>query len=168
VQGLRTRIVAHVDFERLATSIAFRASPLARLPARSSLMPWYVMLCAGIYALDTLWLGAVASEMGSTGLLALPAVVIKLAVMFVALAWWDSDFCVVVAHGHVLSGILIVGTISTCIEGYAFVKAVLMNPERAIADDNFTIVDTLLRRVVVPGVVLYFAIRVFFQARCMG
>ena len=131
-------------------------------------MPWYVMLCAGIYALDTLSVGAVASEIGSAALLVLPSIVIKLAVMFVALAYWDSDFCILVARAGVLGSILVVGTGSLLTEGYIFVKFVLFNPERTVADDNFTIFDTLLRRVVVPCIVLYFAMRVYFQARCTG
>lgn len=129
-------------------------------------MPWYVMLCAGIYALDTLWQGAIAGEIGTLGLLTLPSIVAKIAVMFVALAYWDSDFCVIVGHGKVMGEILLLGTLSILVEGFVFAKIALMRPERSVEDDNGMILDTLLRRVVVPGVVLFFAMRLYFRGGC--
>jgi hypothetical protein len=51
-------------------------------------------------------------------------------------------------------------------EGYVFMKAVLMNPERSIADDNFAIIDSVLRRIVVPAVVLFFALRLIWLGHC--
>jgi len=127
-------------------------------------MPWYVMLCAGIYALDTLFQGVIAGE--TLGLFALPSIVVKIAVMFVALAYWDSDFCVIVGHGKVMSEILLLGTLSMLVEGFVFAKMALLRPERSVEDDNAMLLDTLLRRVVVPGVVLYFAMRLYFRGGC--
>ena len=56
-------------------------------------MPWYILLALVGYSLMLAWHATNVLQLGSRGLVFVPFLLAKLAVLFVALGFWDHDFC---------------------------------------------------------------------------
>jgi hypothetical protein len=128
-------------------------------------MPWYATLAFVSYAMLLAWQATLCVERGGVGLLAIPYLLVKLLVLIVALAYWDSDLCLFF-KGKVAAGIILAGAYILLREAASTLRPVLMAAEHPPQHDNLVLGVGLLAGIVLPALVLFFAGSVALANRC--
>jgi hypothetical protein len=128
-------------------------------------LPWYVVASFTVYAGLLIWQATRAVEIGRTGFLAIPYLLIKLTVMFVALGYWDPDFCALLGN-RLGGGIIFGGALVLLREAMTTLKPILLTPNHPRELDDLIIVIGVLTAAVAPAIVLIFAGMVVLGHRC--
>jgi len=127
-------------------------------------MPWYVVFAFTGYALLLTWQITSAVEAGRRSVAVVPYLLIKVAVFYLALSYWDPTACALAKHLGWWS--VSIGGGVTLSEALANLKPVLLNPQHPPRADNLVLTLVILTTVVIPVTLLYFVARVVITHDC--
>ncbi len=126
-------------------------------------MPWYVGVAFGGYAV-LLILQITLTVEGRKGVIAVPFLLIKMAVFYLALSYWDPTACALAKHlGWWSVGI---ATWVTLTEARLNLKKAFLYPQHPQRADNLVLTVIILTTVVIPATLLYFVARVVITDNC--
>lgn len=100
-------------------------------------MPWYIAAVLVAYTLGLLAQAAAAVErLGLKAFAVAPYLLTKVAVLFLALSYWDSELCPLLP-GTIARWIVAAGAYVLVVEGVVTLKPILLKPRHPGQHDNF-------------------------------
>jgi len=127
-------------------------------------MPWYIVLAFAAYALLLIWQITGAVEGGRKAVSAIPFLLSKIAVFYLALSYWDPIACALTKQfGWWAVGF---GFGATLTEARVTLKPILLDPQYVPRGDNLVLALAILTTIVIPVALLYFVARIVFTHAC--
>ncbi len=127
-------------------------------------MPWYIAAAFTVYTGLLIWQAAHAIELRRQALHVATFLLVKFAVLLVALAYWDPGMCFwskkLTWHAVAYAAAFLVG------EALLNLRLALVEPDKRPKADDFVIAFTILTTVIAPSVVLVLAARVILLGQC--
>jgi len=132
-------------------------------------MPWFVALALIAYGLMLVWQATNILELWSRGLIRglvlVPFLLLKLAVLLVALGFWDHDFCSILPS-MVSRLIVVLGASLLFVEARFAFRLTMFAPQHPPERDNLLIGVEIVLRIIGSAAVLICAGAVAFGSRC--
>ena len=127
-------------------------------------MPWYIVFAFAVYALLLIWQITGAVEAGRKAVTAIPFLLIKVAVFYLALSYWDPIACALAKHLGWWP--VAIGCGATLTEARLTLKPLLLDPQYLPRGDNLVLTLAILTTVVIPITLLYFVARIVVTHAC--
>ena len=127
-------------------------------------MPWYIVVAFAVYVLLLILQITWAVEAGRRAMALVPYLLVKVALFYLALSYWDPIACALAKQlGWWAVGI---GFGVTLTEARVTLKPLLLDPQHVPRGDNLVLTFAILTTVVVPITLLYFVVRTVLTHAC--
>lgn len=129
-------------------------------------MPWWIAVLFSCYAVVLIWQGTNQLDVGIKGLTAVPFLLAKLAVMLVALAYWEPRLCHMAATKLGWQGFVVALTLAI-MEAAKTLRAVSAEANQPQRTHTFLMAFALITTMLLPAIILVLAGRVLLMHQCV-